>query len=807
MSNQNNSATAEGVNEFIVHTKHTCDSCYQRPIVGKRFTSGLATDYDLCARCYEVYDEEKKGGFSEVLLARDKAAKNSFILKLKIEFGDEEAQTRRIKVSDLWDSSESQLSFDKLISIAQDLAVIDGSDDARFNWNQKLRVTYIDEDGDKINISSNEELMDAFLQTTKKQPFRPFRITVTSAGTNPNDKKQIDASTSVRVTKPIATVRMMNPKVRACRKRFEEPKGGVTEQVVASDAFIHARHTCDVCQKTPIVGTRYHATKIHDFDLCEACHNAYEGEDLAFVPEVLVRDVRMQGRWLKKQLKKLSSKKEVVDLLKKSCEVDPTDMTPRVEQPLQQPHKSTNPMPMKDQQPAPHPSVGVGIHNDIAHPTSEKTVEADEATAQAKECESEPTAPAPAPFFIHARHTCDGCSRTPIIGTRYKATKIPDFDLCETCYKSYDGEDLDFKPETLDIDTRMQPKWIMHQLVKSAQASKSIANLIKSLEESAKAAMNSKAAAACKTESEPTKNDADGKAEAASIRNEMEDKVEVHTDSSEAGIEMESKKPTDDSDAPNSVDEHGEESKTPQSPKSKDESFLSDAEGHGAIAEVIGRTLDVCVQAMEDVLDDEVDQIKNIDQKDIAAIASAAADTYSVGSSIISSVTDLLKKIDDSKGTLVSDMPADVPSTVSGATILKSVEGTNTINGVDAVEVEDDSVESDSWSVIDDKKDKDEFAGAAEMIGSFLYNSGVMSCAEKGEPKEAPTEEGISVEPLSPVVLAKWDEELKQLNELGFTDERKNVDVLERLEASHVCCDSTDKVTVDAVVEALLEEK
>lgn len=47
---------------------------------------------------------------------------------------------------------------------------------------------------------------------------------------------------------------------------------------------------------------------------------------------MLVRDVRMQGRWLKKQLKKLSSKKEVVDLLKKSCEVDPTDMTPRVEQ-------------------------------------------------------------------------------------------------------------------------------------------------------------------------------------------------------------------------------------------------------------------------------------------------------------------------------------------------------------------------------------------------------------------------------------------------------------------------------------------
>ena len=50
-------------------------------------------------------------------------------------------------------------------------------------------------------------------------------------------------------------------------------------------------------------------------------------------------------------------------------------------------------------------------------------------------------------FFIHARHTCDGCSKSPIVGTRYHATKIPDFDLCGTCFENYQGEDLDFKPE------------------------------------------------------------------------------------------------------------------------------------------------------------------------------------------------------------------------------------------------------------------------------------------------------------------------------------------------------------------------
>jgi hypothetical protein len=207
---------------------------------------------------------------------------------------------------------------------------------------------------------------------------------------------------------------------------------------------------------------------------------------------------------------------------------------------------------------------------------------------------------------------------------------------------------------------------------------------------------------------------------------------------------------------------------------------------------------------MEEAMADEVEQIKNIDKKDVAAIASAAADSYSVASSMISSVTDILKKMDDSKGTIASDMQIDVPSTVSGATILKSVDDTHAGIVSDEAHVEDASVESDSWSVIDDGKndDEDEFAGAAEMIGSSLYNSGVMSSAEKGEPNDVFEESEIS-----PIVVAKWDTELIQLNELGFTDERKNVDVLERLEAAHVGCDSTDEVTVNAAVEALLGDK
>ena len=49
----------------------------------------------------------------------------------------------------------------------------------------KAKVTYIDEDGDQINMTSDAELADAFHQVLKKWPVhKPFRITVTV----PNDK-------------------------------------------------------------------------------------------------------------------------------------------------------------------------------------------------------------------------------------------------------------------------------------------------------------------------------------------------------------------------------------------------------------------------------------------------------------------------------------------------------------------------------------------------------------------------------------------------------------------------------------------
>lgn len=46
--------------------------------------------------------------------------------------------------------------------------------------------------------------------------------------------------------------------------------------------FIHGRHTCDSCLTTPIVGERYHAVNLPDYDLCKACNGNYKGDAIRF---------------------------------------------------------------------------------------------------------------------------------------------------------------------------------------------------------------------------------------------------------------------------------------------------------------------------------------------------------------------------------------------------------------------------------------------------------------------------------------------------------------------------------------------
>ena len=166
-------------------------------------------------------------------------------------------------------------------------------------------------------------------------------------------------------------------------------------------------------------------------------------------------------------------------------------------------------------------------------------------------------------------------------------------------------------------------------------------------------------------------------------------------------------------------------------------------------------------------------------------VSKTSSDAFSVASLMASSMTEILKRMDEEKVIpQLSDhagcdfaASTSVPSVVTGATILKSEDDTEKEKVVvEMPKVEDASDGEDEWSVKDDDKEKSEVSDKS----------------------------AFSVDPISHVVLAKWDTELRQLHELGFLEDRRNVDALEHLDASHVGVDSTEKVTVDAAVEHLL---
>lgn len=86
-----------------------------------------------------------------------------------------------MSVKKVWDKSRSNFSFEKLLLVAAGFANIEnsGEDVCRGGF---AKMTYIDEDGDEVNISSDDELKNAFLQILAVLPLqKPLLIKVTFA--------------------------------------------------------------------------------------------------------------------------------------------------------------------------------------------------------------------------------------------------------------------------------------------------------------------------------------------------------------------------------------------------------------------------------------------------------------------------------------------------------------------------------------------------------------------------------------------------------------------------------------------------
>jgi len=283
---------------------------------------------------------------------------------LKLDLG--EKGVRRIPLSKLWDESRSAVSYDLLVKLAlhyNDINDIPPNSLPRDDV--AVSTTYVDEDGDEITISSDEELADAFGQfvdsippvvrakavVTKTAPQtgtaapaattkysrlehvkrQRARTQATSAkrairANCANARMQKQAAAAAARTSsptapatsdppvviklppvnvpPVAPARKVNGNIHVYSNTNMNVNTKNTPDTFGCDPnFIHGRHTCDGCLTTPINGIRYHAINMPDYDLCSNCHSNYQGTDIVFRPMQLDRDRHLQARWKRRQIR------------------------------------------------------------------------------------------------------------------------------------------------------------------------------------------------------------------------------------------------------------------------------------------------------------------------------------------------------------------------------------------------------------------------------------------------------------------------------------------------------------------------
>lgn len=626
---------------------------------------------------------------------------------LKVDLG--ENGTRRIPLSKLW--NESSVSYQRLVDFV--LEICKCGDDATV-----VAVTYVDEDGDDITVSTDEELTEAFRQFVNKDP--PV-LRATAIVENKKEVKQSPSKTESenKIEESVLKLQKDITEIRNQAKTKEEK-------------FAMA-----------------HVTNVMDSILAVVSQNL---DALGKTMEQATGKNRQASANLPgKKQQSFAGKKKTAQPLRKS------------RAPMADKEKSSSEQTKKDVP------------------------------------------------FIHGRHTCDGCLVTPIIGIRYHATNIPDYDLCSKCLPQYKGKDIDFAPVELDRDRHLQQRWKRRKECRerSQRLATSRQERIARHRQSRMCGMAAPNMCAVERKDaelkeairrsleESTPKEAAGKEVEITSKDAPEEKDEAN----QAEVTVPPSSESVEVIAP-SVDEEEVVSKTPgnieelEENKSEEANQELEEESTSKITGVDNIKLDAASDTKEEEIKSECETSNSRDfsfmdgAEDEVALALGAA---------LDKCADAIDDLTDVSGNSLSKQSEN-----AGDQILPGTEDDTASGSSDAASVKSE----DDWQCVESGTDSD-IAKAAYLLGSALFQSDIAS--PSGELEDS-TISGISSVPtlsseISSVLLTRWENELRQLHELGFLDDHVNVNALEHLEAANIGCSSTDDITVNAAVEHILQNK
>lgn len=675
---------------------------------------------------------------------------------LKLHLADK-GETRRIALRKLWNSDIETVSFQHLVDLALQYS---GCEEERVS---EVCITYTDEDGDIITISSDEELAEAFEQFVHKVP--------------PVVRATAKVKQAARVEKPTETV---------------NPAWDVEKKRRLRQALIAKKQQMKMAKRMERQNLR-----------AEMARERNQQEE----------EKQLKQKEEKERLARMAQCKE-----KKLAEEARAQSKPAAAQPS----------PVK--------------------PTTAEVPKAEPTLLRPKIPSSFN------PNFIHGRHTCDGCFTTPIIGYRFNATNRPDYDLCHNCFKNYKGDEIRFLPEQLDRDVHLQQRWHNRQVRRQRRTAATQRNDLaktcgRTIPAHDQTPDNFSKSALNEAIRRSLQNAEDKKAETENVASKQE-KVEQK-------VEAEKPKPNDTSVPPKKDPEDSlkdliqgmfedplEKPATAAAltvakhfaellKKQKDAANAPTTNAPPAepsTASASNTDEEVADEPEIEVPKDEV-KVEDIPVEEAEAKAPQVEDTP-VEDIVVedASVEEAEVKVPATTAE-ISIEPIDslvleiekpqldrVPSTVSDDIIsYDNQSGEMILDGDDDIS-DGSKSEGSGWQVVDEDGENVTdamVAQAAQMLGSALFESDA-NVASANDNNDATNSfvSGLTSVPsitttkseISPVLLNRWEDELRQLHELGFLDDHANVEAFGHLEAANMGVGSDDIITVEKVVNFLLNQ-
>jgi len=265
--------------------------------------------------------------------------------------------------------------------------------------------------------------------------------------------------------------------------------------------------------------------------------------------------------------------------------------------------------------------------------------------------------------------------------------------------------------------------------------------------------------------------------------------------------------------------------------REKDNSFSLDADGNGSVAGILGETLDKFANGIDEMMV-EIQRISSEDNKNKKSEQHEGS-YFKFGEEEESLIDGRQEndKVSNTNNDTFATKHATCERVEHSATILESVKNPHedkVDDQADEVSKGDNTV--DDWQVVNEERidvaqieDTEAIALATQLIGSSLFNSG-MDSHDSREEGNVSALSGCSISTASSVptnlassiassdiylehasIYQRWEPQLKQLKDLGF-DEKRCVEVLEKLEAANIGVETPDEeITVAQVVNELFK--